>query len=74
MGMFDKLYENLNAKRKTIVFTEGLDPRILSAADRILSEDIMDVILCGNKDEVLKVAKDNNFNVSKANIIDPLTY
>ena len=74
MGMFDKLYENLNVKRKTIVFTEGLDPRILSATNRILSENIMDVILCGNKDEVLKVAKDNNFNVSKATIIDPVTY
>ena len=74
MGMFDKLYENLKAKRKTIVFTEGLDPRILSAADRLLKEDVMGVILCGNKSEVEKVAKENNFNISKATIIDPLTY
>lgn len=74
MGMFDKLYENLKAKRKTIVFTEGLDPRILSASDRILKEDLMDVILCGNKEEVLSKAKENGYNVEKATIIDPLTY
>ena len=29
MGMFDKLIENLKASKKTIVFTEGTDARIL---------------------------------------------
>ena len=38
MAMFDKLIENLKASRKTIVFTEGNDARILSAASRLLSE------------------------------------
>ena len=33
MSMFDKLLANLKAKKKTIVFTEGTDARILSAAD-----------------------------------------
>jgi phosphate acetyltransferase len=46
MGMFDKLLSNLKAKRKTIVFTEGTDPRILEAASRLLKEDLMGVILC----------------------------
>ena len=52
MAMFDKLLDNLKASRKTIVFTEGTDARILSAAAKLLSEDLMDVILCGNADEV----------------------
>ena len=38
MGMFDKLIANLKASKKTIVFTEGTDARILSAADRLLKE------------------------------------
>ena len=46
MGMFDKLLANLKASKKTIVFTEGTDARILSAADRLLREDLMGVILC----------------------------
>ncbi len=74
MGMFDKLYENLALKRKTIVFTEGLDKRIQEAASRLIIEDIMDVILCGNKEEVLTSAKSNGFDVSKALIIDPESY
>jgi phosphate acetyltransferase len=74
MGMFDKLLANLKAKRKTIVFTEGTDARILSAASRLLKEDLMDVILCGNVDAVKAAAKQGGFDVSKAQILDPLTY
>ncbi len=74
MAMFDKLIENLRNSRKTIVFTEGNDARILSAAARLLSEDLMDVILCGNKDEVAAAAKDGGFDVSKATVLDPATY
>lgn len=72
--MFDKLLGNLKSSRKTIVFTEGNDVRILSAAQRLLNEDLMDVILCGNVDEVNGVAKENGLDVSKATILDPLTY
>ena len=74
MAMFDKLIENLKSSRKTIVFTEGNDPRILSAASRLLKEDLMNVILCGNKDEVIKASREGNFDISKALIIDPLNY
>ncbi len=72
--MFSKLIANLNAKRKTIVFTEGNDARILSATDRLLKENLMDVVLCGNVDEVKAAAKAGNFNIDKATILDPATY
>jgi phosphate acetyltransferase len=74
MAMFDKLLSNLKNNRKTLVFTEGTDARILSAADRLLKEDLMDIILCGNVNEVAEAAKKGNFNVSKATVLDPLTY
>ena len=74
MGMFDKLLANLKAKKKTIVLTEGTDARILEAASRLLNEDLMDVILCGNVDEVKAAAKALSFDISKATIIDPLNY
>ena len=72
--MFDKLLANLKNSRKTIVFTEGTDARILEATDRLLKEDLMDVILCGNVDAVNAAAKAGNFNIAKATIIDPATY
>ena len=74
MAMFDKLVSNLKESRKTIVFTEGTDARILSATDRLLKEDLMDVVLCGNKEEVEKAAKEGGFNVEKATVIDPANY
>ena len=74
MAMFDKLLENLKASRKKIVFTEGTDARILSAASRLLAENLMDVILCGNPDDVKKAAAENGFDIEKAEILDPLTY
>ena len=74
MGMFDKLLANLKASRKTIVLTEGTDARILSAAARLLEENLMDVILCGNVEEVKAAAAEGGFDISKATILDPLTY
>ena len=74
MGMFDKLIANLNASKKTIVFTEGEDARILSAADRLLKEGLMGVILCGNVDAVKAAADKGGFDISAAEILDPETY
>lgn len=73
MGTFDKLLDNLKVSRKTLVLTEGTDDRILSAADRLLKEDLMDVILCGDVDAVRKAAA-GKFDISKATILDPLHY
>ena len=74
MGMFDKLLESLAASRKTIVFTEGTDARILDAAARILKEDLMGVILCGNVDEVNAAAAAGGYDIAGAEVLDPLTY
>ena len=72
--MFTKLLDALKATRRTIVFTEGPDARILEAASRLLKEDLMDVILIGNVDEVKAAAEKGNFCICKAQIIDPATY
>ena len=63
MGMFDKLIANLQAAKKTIVFTEGTDARILSATDRLLKEGLMGVVLCGNVDEVKAAAAAGGFTI-----------
>ncbi|MBQ0079536.1 MAG: phosphate acetyltransferase [Eubacterium sp.] len=72
--MLQKLIAALNDSRKTIVFTEGHDPRILTAADRLIKEDLMDIILIGAPDTVNQVAADNGLNIDGAEIIDPATY
>ena len=72
--MFTALLNNLKATRRTIVFTEGHDARILEATARLIKDDLMDVILVGNVDEVKAQAEKGGFDVSKAEIIDPATY
>ena len=72
--MFTALLKNLKENRRTIVFTEGPDQRIQTAAARLLAEDLMDVILVGNAEEVKAAAEKNGCDISKAEIIDPATY
>ena len=72
--MFNKMIESLRQNSKKIVFTEGNDPRILEATARILKEGFLSVILIGNPDEVNAVAKENGFDITGAEIIDPANY
>ena len=72
--MFGQLIATLKKSPKTIVFTEGPDARILEAADRLIKDDLMNVILIGNVDEVKAAAAKGGFDIAKAEIIDPATY
>lgn len=72
--MFTKLTEQLKANPRTIVFTEGTDPRIQSAADKLTNNGILSVILLGEKEEVEKAAKEGGFNIEKCQILNPETY
>ena len=72
--MFNSLIEKLATDRKTIVFTEGPDARILEATARLKAENVMDVILVGNVAEVEGKAKECGFDIEGVTIIDPETY
>ena len=72
--MFDRLIEQLKANPKSIVFTEGNDPRILEASSRLNTGDFLTPILIGNVEEVQAVAKENGFHIEGIQIIDPYNY
>ena len=72
--MFTKLIEALKANRRTIVFTEGHDARILEAAARLKKDDLMDVLLVGNVEEVKANAAKGGFDIEGLEILDPATY
>ena len=72
--MFTKLTEQLKANPRTIVFTEGTDPRIQSAADKLTNNGILSVILLGENEEVEKAAREGGFNIEKCQILNPETY
>ena len=72
--MFGKLIEKLKADPKTIVFTEGTDPRILEASSRLLAGNFLKPILVGNEAEVYATAEEAGYNIRGAQIIDPANY
>ncbi len=72
MGLFDKLTENAKASRQRIVLPEGTEPRTLTAADRIIADEIADIILIGDPKEIMAMAKELSLdNISRATIVNP---
>ncbi len=72
--MFRKLIQKLKHNPKTIVFTEGTDPRILEASARLLSGTFLTPILVGNREEVLAAAERECLNVQNVQVLDPASY
>ena len=72
--MFDFLIKKLKAHPRTIVFTEGTDPRILEASARLLSSTFLTPVLVGNAEEIRKAAEEYGFNINGAKIFDPENY
>ena len=71
---FGEMIEKLKANPKSIVFTEGEDPRILEAASRLLASNFLKPVLLGNPDVIHKSAEEAGYNIRGAKIIDPANY
>ncbi len=72
MSFIEAIKDRARQSRKTIVLPESMEIRTLEATAQILSEDICDVILIGDKDEITKVGM--NFDISRATIVDPNSF
>lgn len=72
MELFEKLTSKAHAHRQRIVLPEGLEPRTLTAADRIIEEELADIILIGHESEIKELAAQLKLkNIDKAKIVDP---
>ena len=72
MSLFEKLTEKARANRQRIVLPEGMEPRTLKAADRILAEGLADIILIGDPDAIKRMAVEMNLaNIEKATFVNP---
>lgn len=69
MGFIDRVKERAKQKKMTIVLPETSDRRTVIAAHKVLEEDIANIILIGNKQEIMKTAE--GLNLSKADFVDP---
>ena len=71
MSFIEEIKERASKNVKTIVLPEATDIRVLKATDIICKEGFAKIILVGNKNEITKIAEENNLNISQAKIIDP---
>ncbi len=71
---FGAMIQKLKENPKTIVLTEGEDPRILEAASRLLASNFLTPILLGDEQTVANAAEDAGYNIRGAKIINPVNY
>ena len=72
MSFLDKIKERARADKKTIILPESMDARIYEAAEKILKEDLANIIIIGTPEEV--EANSKGYDITGATVIDPFTY
>lgn len=72
MDLMKQIAERAKANKQRIVLPEGTEERTLQAADRLLADEVVNIILIGNPDEIKALAEKHGLkNIDKATIIDP---
>ena len=71
MNFIDTIKERARQNKKTIVLPESMDKRTFEAAEKILKEDIANIIIIGTDEEINKNL--NGRDISSATIINPQT-
>ena len=74
MSFIDTLKEKVSQSKKTIVFPEGSDPRVLSAAAQLADEGLMVPLVLGSPAEISRAAEKAGVSTDKIKVLDPATY
>lgn len=73
MNLLEQVVARAKTDKQRIVLPEAEEERTLRAADRVLADDIADLILIGNPANIDKKAGEWGLkNIGKATIVDPL--
>ncbi|MBQ7194447.1 MAG: phosphate acetyltransferase [Bacteroidales bacterium] len=74
MTLIERIIARAQSCKQRIVLPESLEDRTIKAADLAIRDGLAEIILIGNKDEILaKAAQLGLQNIAKATIIDPAT-
>ena len=75
MNLIDEIIAHAKANKQRIVLPEGTEERTLTAAGRLIDDEVADIILLGNPEEIKTLAGRLGIkNIDRATIIDPLTH
>lgn len=71
MNFIDTIKKRARQNKKTIVLPESMDKRTFEAAEKVLQEDIANIIIIGTDEEINKNL--NGRDISSATVINPQT-
>ena len=71
MNFIDRIKDRAKSDKKRIVLPESMDKRVIEAAEKILREDLAEVVIVGKKEDILEISQ--GYDISKAIIVDPFT-
>lgn len=71
MNFIDTIKKRARQNKKTIILPESMDKRTFEAAEKVLQEDIANIIIIGTDEEINKNL--NGRDISSATIINPQT-
>ncbi|UQS86960.1 phosphate acetyltransferase [Nicoliella spurrieriana] len=70
MDLFESLKQKVSQHKKTIVFPEGSDIRIVEATSRLATDGVVQPILLGNPTEIKQVAAEAGIELNNVTIFD----
>lgn len=73
-NLFTTLTDKVKGKELKIVFPEGIDERILTAASRLAGDGILTPIVVGNVDEVNAKADQLGVKLDGCDVVDPASF
>ena len=72
MNLLESMIQRAQGNRQRIVLPEGTELRTLQAADRLLRDGVADIILLGEAQEIMTIAREANLiNIERAIIVNP---
>lgn len=72
MDLMQGIIARAKANKQRIVLPEGTEERTLKAADRLLADEVADIILIGDPSEINKLAAEFGLtHIQEAKIVDP---
>ena len=73
MDLLEQIVARAKADKQRIVLPEAEEERTLRAADKVLADDLANLILIGNPDNIRKEAAEWGLShIDKATIVDPM--
>lgn len=72
--MLDKIKANIKGKDIRIVFTEGMDDRIVKACRQLKDDNLLQPVIIGTETELAEAAKKAGVSTEGLEVIDPKNY